>query len=392
MGCSPSIGPGAPEVGCAGQSLSLCGPATIPAEFVMSECVIDSTHMIPSKHMKGSLNYGGGGCGKGSGCGKQASCKDSEEEEKSCGGKGSGCGKSKKTSCCANKFKVIFKDINGNAIPVKLSSGETVTIQEVEKQSTAESPWDNQDDLDSESSLSKYNLRSQYKLFDKWSNYDWGSVEKDIEVSAVYRNQITDKLEYATNTLITNKCSQSDADKIQDFSDEYLNYKCGMKTKARALDGYQPRVHNYGKYNAAVDNCITYVQTVSKTIKDVFTTLAPVALDECLDWSTFNDLKKCLLNIESSFVYQTRMSINLDLQDVQAKLMIYVERLLEKARNSEEIDNDIKDYREELDLDLDFFNMDTKDRYKEFVDAFNSYVDTINKCFPKSYIDKIVIE
>ena len=370
-------------------ALSLSGPATIPAESVMSECVIDSTHMVPSKHKKGSLNCGGGGGGSGSGCGKKAPCGDAEKESKSCGGGGGGCGGSKKKECSPSKFKVIFKDVKGNAIPV---NGKT--IQEVEKQSSATAPWEQQSDLDNDTSLAQYNLRSQNKVFDKWSNYDWRSVEKDIETSAVYRNLITDKQEYATNTLLTNKCSQDDADKIQNFSDEYLNYKAGSKSRTkmiRSTNNYQPRVPNYGKYNAAVDNCIMYVDTVSNVINHIFEVLVNHT-DECLDWDTFNDLKKCLLNIQSSFVYQTRMSINLDLQDVHAKLMFYVDDLLEKARNGEEIDSDIKEHREELDLDLDFFNMDTKDRYKEFVEAFNSYVDTINKCFPVAYIDKIVIE
>lgn len=386
-GCKPNISPGSPQVGCAGQALSLAGPATIPAEFVMAECVIDSTHMVPSKHMKGSLNYGGGGSGSGSGCGKQAPCSEAEEESKSCGGGGGGCGSSKKTECSPCKYKVVFKDINGNAIPVEVDTGKIVTIQEVEKQSAAKAPFTTQRDIDG----TEYDLTSENKRFDKWSNDDWTSVSKDVEVSAVYRDTITDRLYYATNTLIKNKISECDADEIQDFSDEYLNYKCGIKITKRSTPppgGYQPHVKEYGKYNAAIDECIDDVQTITNIINGVFTTLAEHTSD-CIDWTTFHDLKKCLLNIQSSFIFQTRMAINLDLQDIHEKLMTYVSDMMEKARNGEEISNDIKEHREELDLDLDFFRMDTKDRYKEFKEAFNSYVDTINKCFVEPYIEKI---
>ena len=83
------------------------------------------------------------------------------------------------------------------------------------------------------------------------------------------------------------------------------------------------------------------------------------------------------------------MSINLDLQDILTKIISYTDMLMEKARNHEDIDPDIKEYTEEIDLDLEFFNQDTEDRYKQFVDSFNTYVDTINKCFTQNYINKI---
>lgn len=386
-GCKPNLSPGAPEVGCAGLANSLAGPATIPAEFVMAECVIASTHMIPSQHMKGSLNCGGGGGGSGSGCGKKAPCSEAEEESKSCGGGGGGCGGSKKKECCPSDFKVVFKDINGKSI----STGNVQTdTQKVPKQGSATAPWTQQSDLDSNPSLAKYNLRSQNKIFDKWSNYDWENVNKDVETSAVYRNLITDEDEYTDNVIIPDKIEENDANKIQNFSDEYLNYKVGSKSRKRDVGGYtpNPEVTNYGKYNAAIDKCIFNVETVTNIINGVFNTLVEHT-DECIDWDTFNDLKKCLLNIQSSFIFQTRMSINLDLQDVYTKLMMDVDLLMEKARNGEEIDNDINEYRSDLDLDLDFFKMDADDRYKEFVESFNSYVDTINNCFTTPYINKL---
>ena len=389
----PQVQPAPPEVKGAGTALALSGIATISAELVQSQLTTLAMFMAPSQHQKGSLNRGGGGGGKGSGCGKQAPCGKTKKESSGCGGGGGGCGKSKKKSCCPSKLKVMFKDITGKAISVHLSDGTTTTIQKVEKQSTAEAPWTQQSDLDDPSSLYKqYNLRSQNKVFDRWSTYDWTSVNKDIEAKAIYRNLITDKEESTDNDLM-DKASEEDVDKIQNFSDEYLNYKVGSRSKKRDIEGYNPspEVKNYGKYNAAVDMCILNVDTVTSIINHVFETLVNHT-DECIDWNTFNDLKKCLLNIQSSFVYQTRMSINLDLQDVYTKLMFYVDTLLEKARNGEEIDNDINEYRNELDLDLDFFAMDTRDRYKEFVNSFNSYVDTINKCFTTAYINKVIIQ
>lgn len=382
MACEPSVPPSGPEIGVSGLALSLSGIAEISAEKVLNECVINSTNVNPVQNSKGSINTGGGGGGGGSGCGKQAPCGGSETKSKSCGGGGGGCGGKKKKSCSPQPLKVVFKDING----VSISTGNVQQdTQKVEKQSSANAPWTSQEDI-----LPQYDLTSQGKKFDKWSTDEWRNVEKDLEVSAVYRNLITDKEESTNNTLIQDKISQEDADKVQNFSDTFLNDKAGQPRSRfkRTVVNYFPRVPEYGKYNAAINKCVTYVDTVTNNINNVFNILVNHT-DECTDWDTFNDLKKCLLNIQSTFIFQTRMVLNLDLQDILEKINFYTAEMMEKARKAENIDQDLKEHYDEINLDLEFFNDDTVHRYEEFKNSFNSYVDTINKCFPVNYIEKL---
>jgi len=384
--CTPEIIAGEPEVETAAVALALKGDADINSQSVVNQCIINTTNLTPTVNLKGSLNFGGGGGGGGSGCGRQSTCGSSETKSKSCGGGGGGCGGNKKKSCSPSKLKVVFKDINGKSIFTEDLEQDT---QKVSKQSAAKAPWTTQDELDNDPNLMKYNLRSENKVFSKWSTDDWKDVERDLEVNVVYRNLITDKDESTEEEIMPDKISQEDSDKIQDFSDYYLNDKAERVRRGEIpVNEYHTHAKKYGRYNAAIETSVYYVDTVTNIINGVFQILVQHT-DECTDWSTFNDLKKCLLNIQSTFIYRTRMSFNLELQDILEKIVFYTDEMLQNARKGENIDRDLKEYKEEIDLDLEFYNEDTKDRYKEFREAFNSYVDTINKCFPVNYINKI---
>ena len=359
-------------------SASLIGPAIGPiASWVKS------IHSTPSKHNKGSVNTGGGGgCGN-SGCGKPSPCGGSKKKSKSCGGGGKGCGGSKKSSCSPMKLKVVFKDFNGKIIG---------SIQEVEKNSSAQCPWNDNNDIPDNYKVDGY-------LFQEWSNYDWKSVQKDLEVNAVYRKLNTTSETHCggdSTTILDQKMSEENCNKIQNFSDEYFNQQAGARgVYPRSTDAYRTNVTEYGKYNAAIDKCADTVGFVTDKINFVFDKLYNYVtyVNEPIDNQRFENAKKALLNIQSSIVFQTRMSFNLDLQDIYVKISDCVDNLVRYARTGEEdIDEKIKEYREDIDSDLEFFLQDNTDRYNDFVDSYNKFLDGLNQCFTEDVVSSEKIQ
>ena len=56
------------------------------------------------------------------------------------------------------------------------------------------------------------------------------------------------------------------------------------------------------------------------------------------------------------------------------------------------LDEKIKEYREDIDSDLEFFLQDNTDRYNDFVDSYNKFLDGLNQCFTEDVVSSEKIQ
>lgn len=383
--------------GASAITASLVGPALAPTALTMLDTAIKHISVQPQTNCKGSVNCGGGGGGGPSCCKKKAPCGGCKKKSKSCGGGGGGCSKSKKQCEKKIKFKVVFKSFRGQSV---------VKTVQVEKDSdaTGEAPWMSQEDAPTETLND-----TQYVWTTEWATSSGDKtaireVKKDLELTAVYRDIITGS-EYGgtANTQIINSMDEDSQQVIQNFYDDCSNsYNSCVNNCAQCINDIEETI--CGSPTATMEN---YMDDVGRGFNTEFTittgkyegimNILPayahpenLELSECTDFGKFNDTKKCILNLQSTFVFQTRMMLNNELDTVIKKIDSGVEELENLVRDDgEDPTQKAEELKEDILLMLDDCNIDNNNRWEEYKENFNKYIDDINSCFPSKPLSKI---
>ena len=347
----------------------LVGPAESPIVVsalnqITSQTSVEHKNVTPEKNQKGSVNCGGGGGGGGSGCGKPAACGGCAKKTKSCGGGGGGCGGSKKENPEKQKFKVIFKDFHGKMIG---------KIQEIEKDSPAEKPWNSAEEADAhpQGKVEGY-------MFKEWSasDTDLATVTKDIEAKAVYTKD--------TRDFMTDSSYSDEIEEIEEFESECVE-----------------------EYNEAIDECLDTIDQTSVYINGEHVTnntrgrrsvehpgIMTILLehkDEVLESAKekFEDVKKCIMNIQSTYIFQTRMMFNIECEECRSSIQENVDKLWEIMVTDEPIDGTLKEMKETFDIQIYDIKEDNSEAFQQFKNDLNKYIKDLNSCFPSPVLQQI---
>lgn len=380
-------------------AVALAGPAVSPtavvgavvdaAATIASELVNASTFTVPQQDLKGSINQGGGGGGSGSGCKKPSPCGGGKKKSKCCGGGGGGCGGKKSKPKPEPSFNVVFKDFYAKKL-------KTAKVGK-DGSGVAEAPWQNAEDAP------KVMIDGTlYVWTTQWATSDDDTsaincVKKDLEVTAVYRDVCGSPDEYTQYPMDSNQY-----DKIDQFSQDCTNeYNDTIKTCVNTMNDTEEIIGGYPTACKATyeyqlnQNSDLKSRSVEKHYPGIMNILPKYARPdddmtkgECMNWDQFNDTKKCILNLQSCLIFQTRMMFNMDMEDIYSKLQLYVEDLMATCRNGEPIDSKLVEYKETIFTLLEDCQLENTQRWNEFFEDFKKYCNDIDDCFPSRPLQK----
>jgi hypothetical protein len=365
---------------------ALAGPAVSPTVVsainqIINQVTQNLQNINPVQNKKGSVNQGGGGGGGGSGCGGGASPEQCEEKSKGCGGGGGGCGGGKKANPEDKPLMVAFVDCEGNPImtdcdgkPLDDTSPVPTPVQKVTKNNACKRPW--QTNLDAMKHPQGF---IPGLVFEKWSENDvaLNQVTKDLAVIPIYNVATPDDLlmmaeQYSAmgidvNTLIDNSIQQYNdtVDQCIDSINETTEIICGTDTYTK--DGSKK----------------TYAG-IMPTVASNLDTLSEENKVKCYN------ILKCILNVQSCYIFRTRMIFNDECNDCKKYIMDSKKTLFDSIYSGETgFKESIKEFNQMFDgkiYDISEFN---KENFADFKDNINLYIDDLNNCFSKQIIEKI---
>jgi len=355
---------------------ALVGPAVSPSIIsamnkITSQESVEHKNVTPEKNIKGSVNCGGGGGGGGSGCGKPAACGGCAKKTKSCGGGGGGCGGSKKENPEKGEFKVVFKDFNGKVISTDFQGNNIGSVQKVEKDSSAAKPWNSPDEADQH----KQGKIDGY-MFKEWSvsDTDLSTVTKDLEAKAVYEKD--------TRDFMTDSSYEEQIEEINEFRDNCVS-----------------------EYNNCIDGCLDTIDQTSTCINGESVTgrsarainmnAVMIVLEQHKDEviedlrPKFEDTKKCIMNIQSTYIFQTRMLFNYECEECRSSIDKNVDELWDILVTDEPIEQRLNEMKEEFDTQIYDITEDNAEAFKQFKDDLNKYIKDLNSCFPSPVLQQM---
>lgn len=360
----------------AGPAPALVGPAVSPSIIsalnqITSQTSVEHKNVTPEKNQKGSVNCGGGGGGAGSGCGKPAACGGCSKKTKSCGGGGGGCGGSKKENPEKQGFKVTFKDLDGKVISKDFQGNDIGSVQQIEKDSSAAKPWSS----DTEADQHPQGKRPGYR-FKEWSasDTDLSTVTKNIDAKAIYEKDDRD--------FMTDSSWEDDMNSISEFesncTEQYNNCIDGC---VDTLD--QTSVYINGEHiNARAARSIN-MNAVMKVLEEHKTEV----LEDKRE--VFEDIKKCIMNIQSTYVFQTRMLFNHECEQCRKGIHDNVDELLDTMVQDEPIQEKLSEMKEQFETQIYDITEDNIEAFTQFKTDLNKYIKELNTCFPSPILQQI---
>jgi hypothetical protein len=361
----------------------LCGPATSPIivsamNQIVNQVTQNLTNTNPVQNKKGSVNQGGGGGGGGSGCGKSASPSKCEKKAKGCGGGGGGCGGGKKAKLEEIPCVVAFIDYQANPIMtdyngIPLGEGP---IQLVTKGDPCNIPW-----LSNEEAMMHPQGFIPGLKFTKWSesvDTVLKQVPKDLVVIPLYDIMTPEDLLNMQNQYI------NAAEEISNMTTDCLE-----------------------QYNSEIDNCISDIQNAtdaicgSETTRNVNNTHTTIykgimkCISEQLDVLTEQnkskcyDISKCILNVQSCYIFQMRMLFNDECNDLKKYIYKMKPNLWTDILSGKDIQTILSECKDEFDIQLYNIQKVSKECYEQFKKNINLYIDDLNNCFGNEIVEKI---
>lgn len=335
-------------------SVALVGPAAMPLALNLV-----SLFAMPQKNSKGSINTGGGGGGGGaaSACGGPASSEEVKAETGGCGGGGGGCGGGQKAKKKPEKpkFKVIFKDFMNIKIKEEMIECGQAAIPPTFQE------------------MPVYPL---YEWNESWDSYDFENVSKDLEICGTYINKITGESLPIPPAIMQNPVTEHVASEVQ-----------GMCDMAKQ------------QFDQSIDVCIDTINDVVNTANSVIDACdyveGAVARSEgtpgCEDEQAYSNIKKCIMNIVSTFMFKTRMMFNTDMHDIIDVSNKNLDSILESARSGKNVFGMIADVKQQIDANVKE-NLDREAEFRKvFIENLNLYIEDLQKIFPTKTIEKIQI-
>ena len=380
-------------------ALSLCGPAIAPvaqiAQDIVSmaqvaaEVVNASTFTVPQQNLKGSVNQGGGGSG-GSGCGKPSPCGGCKKKTKSCGGGGGGCGGGSSKQCGGKKHTVTFKDFHNKKV-------KTATVPDGTSSLTNYGPWLSQDDAPTE-----YIGTQRYVWTTVWqdsSGEQVTNVNKDMEVTARYRTAVDSIREDAYQSVnqtisdFQDKCRKGINDTIYQSVQLMSNAEETLSGFTGSSTGMETScMENYRSNGGTIPENTTArsKRSISFTPQKyigIFNTLDLYAKQSdpdngyCTDWKKFNNLKRRFLNMLSCVVFQVRMMINLDINEIRDLLQVCIDKLADAIIENEDVKSKQDEFEQDIFLRLEDIQLEIKNIWEYYRENFNKWLDDIKTCF-----------
>ena len=381
-------------------ALSLCGPAIAPvaqiAQDIVSmaqvaaEVVNASTFTVPQQNLKGSVNQGGGGSG-GSGCGKPSPCGGCKSKTKSCGGGGGGCGGKSSSSCSGKKHTVIFKDFHNKKV-------KTATVPDGTSSLTNYGPWLSQEDAPTE-----YIGSQRYVWTTVWqdsSGQQVTSVKSNMEVTARYRTAV-DSLNEDTYSSVNQTISDFQSKCRNEINNTVYQSVQLMSDCEEALSGFTGSssgqetscMENYRNNGGTIPSNTTSRSTkrsisfAPQKYPGIFNVLEPLAKTSdpengyCTDWKKFNNLKRRFLNMQSCIVFQVRMLINLDINEVRDLLQESIDKLSNAIIENEDVQAKQEELEQDIFLRLEDIQLDIKNMWEYYKENFNKWLADVRTCF-----------
>jgi hypothetical protein len=281
-----------------GTASALCGPATSPVVVsamnqIINQLTDNLTNKNPVQNKKGSVNQGGGGGGGGSGCGKSASPEQCEEKAGGCGGGGGGCGGGKKANPDEIPFIVAFIDYQANPIMTDVN-GMPIgigPIQEVKKNETCTRPW-----LDNNEAMRHPQGFIPGLKFTKWSEDDaaLNAVQKDLVVIPIYDIMTQQDLLNVQQQYLDMGLDIQDfiSESIQQYNDTLDQCISDINTSTEVICGPTSRSRS------------TIYKGIMKAIAENISSIDEESKSKCYD------ISKCILNVQSCYIFQMRMLFN----------------------------------------------------------------------------------
>lgn len=360
---------------------ALCGPAVSPVVVsalnqIVSQITQNLTNVNPVQNQKGSVNLGGGGGGGGSGCGKSAAPEQCEEKAKGCGGGGGGCGGGKKANPEDIPLIVAFIDYQANPIMTDCSGmplGEG-PIQMVKKNDPCARPW-----LENADAMTHPQGFIPGLKFTKWSEPDTSlmQVQKDLVVIPIYDIMTPDDLLNIQNEYLdtAKEIESLAADSLNEYNNQIDQCITDINTSTDIICGTTVKKDNSRSLNI--------YKGIMKCISENISVLDDVNKSKCYD------ISKCILNVQSCYIFQMRMMFNDECNILKQYIYDMKPTLWTDMLSNKDIKTKILECRDEFDIQMYNIQQMSKECFEEFKKNINLYIDDLNNCFPTPIVEKI---
>lgn len=363
---------------------ALCGPAVSPIVVsamnqIVNQVTQNLTNQNPVQNQKGSVNQGGGGGGGGSGCGKSASPEKCEKKAGGCGGGGGGCGGGKKAQPEKIPCIVSFIDYQGNPIMTDVMNmplGEG-PIQTVTKGDPCNIPWLNNDDAMKHAQGFIPGL-----TFTKWSesvDAVLKQVPKDLVVIPIYDVMTPEDLLSMQSEYISmgEEIANTTMNCLEQYNNEIDKCIADIQTSTDIICG----TLTSKKFSRS--NSTTVYKGIMKAIAENLDSISDENKSKCYD------ISKCVLNVQSCYIFQMRMMFNDECNELKQYIYDMKPNLWTEMLSGKDMKIILNEFKDEFGIQIYNIQKTSEQCFEEFKKNINLYIDDLNNCFNSPIIEKI---
>jgi hypothetical protein len=101
------------------------------------------------------------------------------------------------------------------------------------------------------------------------------------------------------------------------------------------------------------------------------------------------DIAKCILNVQSCYIFQMRMLFNDECNELKKYIYDSKPQLWKDMLSGKDMSTLMSETNDEFDIELYNIQQISKKCFEEFKKNINLYIDDLNNCFPNPIIEKI---